>query len=230
MGEEDAHIVNEMRSERVNQRCAEAYGGCKKNTRDELPLNRSEANEQCETMWDVSMTCTALGCWAQGDSTPPSGIACLAWPMTNRNKPCHGDPFALHSSCGKPNRNPMKNNQNCGSFCIIPNRGIPLFPETSRMGDSLLLSLTQNNPIIHQIEGHLWMISLLTIVYGEVMAVVKICPSDLHQILAKKNWCLYAAMASKSWGKNLLWNKIAWIWELTQPYLKPKTLRSDIVV
>jgi len=49
-----------------------------------------------------------------------------------------------------------------------------------------LLSLTQNNPIIHQIEGHLWMISLLTIVYGEVMAVVKICPSDLHQILAKK--------------------------------------------
>ena len=67
-------------------------------------------------------------------------------------------------------------------------------------------------------------------IYGEVMAVVKICPSDLHQILAKKNWCLYAAMASKSWGKNLLWNKIAWIWELTQPYLKPKTLRSDIVV
>jgi hypothetical protein len=55
------------------------------------------------------------------------------------------------------------------------------------MGDSLLLSLTQNNPIIHQIEGHLWMISLLTIVYGEVMAAVKICPSDLHQILAKKN-------------------------------------------
>lgn len=49
-----------------------------------------------------------------------------------------------------------------------------------------MLSLTQNNPIIHQIEGHLWMISLLTIVYGEVMAVVKICPSDLHQILAKK--------------------------------------------
>ena len=30
MGEEDAQIVNEMRSERVNQRCAETYGGCKK--------------------------------------------------------------------------------------------------------------------------------------------------------------------------------------------------------
>lgn len=64
-----------------------------KNTRDELPLNRSEANEQCEMyVWHVR----PLGVGPK--VIQPRQTSGIAWPMTNRNKPCHRDPFALHSS------------------------------------------------------------------------------------------------------------------------------------